>query len=104
VAVDLVGRAKVSQRALAGICAGIALLAAAATHARAEVWSNPIALWEDTIRKSPNKPRGYLQLAQSCYDAGEYAKAIEAFERVSKIEPPDYNALINWALALQRMN
>jgi tetratricopeptide (TPR) repeat protein len=103
VAVDLIGRARVSQRALAGICAGVALLAGIATRARAEVWSNPIALWEDTVRKSPNKPRAYLQLAQSYYDAGEFAKAVETFERVSRIEKPEYNTLVNWALALQRL-
>ena len=103
IAVDLIGRAQVSHRALAGICGGIALLAGIATHARAEVWSNPIALWEDTIRKSPNKSRPYLQLAQSYYDAGESAKAVETFERVDRIEKPEYNTLVNWALALQRL-
>jgi tetratricopeptide (TPR) repeat protein len=103
VAVDLLGRVKMSRRALTGVCAGIALLAAIATHARAEVWSNPISLWQDTVRKSPNKPRAYLQLAQSYYDAGEFAKAVESFERVSKIAPPDYNALVNCALALQKL-
>jgi tetratricopeptide (TPR) repeat protein len=103
VAVDLLSRVKLSQKALAGVCAGVALLAGIATHARAEVWSNPIALWEDTLRKSPNKPRAYLQLAQSYYDAGEFSKAVETFERVSKIEPPEYNTLVNWALALQRL-
>jgi tetratricopeptide (TPR) repeat protein len=104
IAVELLSRVKLSQKALAGVCAAIALLAAVATHARAEVWSNPIALWEDTLRKSPNKPRPYLQLAQSYYDAGEFAKAADAFERVSKLEKPEYNTLVNWALALQRLN
>jgi len=104
IVVDLLGRARLTQRALAGVCAGIALLAAVATHARAEVWSNPVSLWEDTLRKSPNKSRAYLQLAQSYYDAGDYAKAVEQFERVSRIETPDYNALVNWGLAYQRMN
>ena len=43
IVVDLLSRARLSERALAGVCAGIALMAAAGTHARAEVWSNPIS-------------------------------------------------------------
>src|SRR5207245_1563784 len=35
----------------------VLLAAAAATHARAAVWSSAVALWEDTVRKSPNKAR-----------------------------------------------
>ena len=55
------------------------------------MWSNPVSLWEDTVRKSPNKPRAHLQLAQSYYDAGQYAKAIAEFEQASRIEKPEYN-------------
>jgi protein O-mannosyl-transferase len=104
VAVDVLSRVRLSERALAGVAVGVALVAAVGTHARAAVWSTPVALWEDTIRKSPKKPRAYLQLAQSYYDAGDYGKAIEAFDRVRHIEPPDYNTLINQALAYQGLN
>ena len=102
--VDVLSRVKLSERALAGVAAGVALVAALGTHARAAVWSNPVALWEDTVRKSPKKSRAYLQLAQSYYDAGDFTKAIETFDRVRQIEPPDYNTLINQALAYQRAN
>jgi tetratricopeptide (TPR) repeat protein len=104
VAVDVLSRVRLSERALAGVAVGVALVAAVGTHARAAVWSTPVALWEDTVRKSPKKPRAYLQLAQSYYDAGDYGKAIEAFDRVRQIEPPDYNTLINQALAYQGLN
>jgi tetratricopeptide (TPR) repeat protein len=104
IAIDLIGRIHLRERALAGVCAAIALLAAFATHARAEVWSSPISLWQDTVRKSPNKSRPHLQLAQSYYDEQQYSRAVEAFDRVSKIEPLDYNALMNWGLAYHRLN
>jgi Tfp pilus assembly protein PilF len=104
IAVEVLSRVKLSERALAGVAAGVALVAAVGTHARAAVWSSPVALWEDTVRKSPKKPRAYLQLAQSYYDAGQYTRAIETFERLRQIEPPDYNTLINWALAYQGVN
>jgi tetratricopeptide (TPR) repeat protein len=104
IAVDALSRVRLSERALAGVAAAVALVFAIGTHARAAVWSNPIALWEDTVRKSPKKSRGYLQLAQSYYDAGQYSKAVESFEQVRQIEPASYDMLINWALAYQRMN
>jgi tetratricopeptide (TPR) repeat protein len=104
IAIEVLSRVKLSERALAGVAAGVALVAAVGTHARAAVWSSPVALWEDTVRKSPKKPRAYLQLAQSYYDAGQYTRAIETFERLRQIEPPDYNTLINQALAYQQMN
>ena len=34
--------------------------AAAATHARAEAWSDAVLLWQDTVRKSPTKVRAHL--------------------------------------------
>jgi protein O-mannosyl-transferase len=104
IAVDLLSRVRVRERVLAGSVAAVTLLLAIGTRARAEVWSTPIALWEDTLRKSPNKPRAYLQLAQSYYDAGQYTRAIEMFERVRQLEPPDYNTLVNHALAYHRAN
>lgn len=104
VVADVLARVRLREKALAGVCAAVTLLLAIGTHARAEVWSNPISLWQDTLRKSPKKWRAYLQLAQSYYDAGEYTRAIEMFEKVRQIEPPDYNTLVNHAVALQRAN
>jgi Flp pilus assembly protein TadD len=102
-AVDFLGRVKLRQTVLTTACVGIALIAAVATHARAEVWSDPVVLWEDTARKSPNKPRVLLQLGQSYYDEQQYMKAISAYERVAALGPPTYDTLINWGLAYDRL-
>jgi tetratricopeptide (TPR) repeat protein len=103
IVVDLLARVKWERRVLAAACAAVVLLAAVGTHARAEVWSSPVSLWEDTVRKSPNKPRVHLQLAQSYYEDGQYARALAEFEQASHMQKPDYNMLVNWGLTYQRM-
>ena len=103
IVVDLLARVKWERRVLVGACAALVLLAAIGTHARAEVWSSPVSLWEDTVRKSPNKPRTHLQLAQSYYDDGQFARAIAEYEQASRLQKPDYNMLVNWGLTYQQM-
>jgi tetratricopeptide (TPR) repeat protein len=68
------------------------------------VWSNAIALWQDTVEKSPGKSRAHFQLASAYSDAGqcalaagEYAKAAQSpLEKVIR-----YNLLVDWGLALE---
>jgi tetratricopeptide (TPR) repeat protein len=103
IVIDLLARVKWERRAVVGACAAVVLLAAIGTHARAEVWSSPVALWEDTVRKSPNKARPHLQLAQSYYDDGQYTQAIAEFEQASRLQTADYNMLVDWGLTYQRM-
>lgn len=101
--VDLAGRLKIDRKMLAAACL-VLLVAAVATHARAEVWSNPVSLWEDTVRKSPNKARDRLQLASAYYDAGRFDRALVEYEKASQLQPPEYSMLLNWALAYDGLN
>src|SRR5579885_201510 len=102
--VDVVGRLKLQPKVLAAACAGVVLAAGCATHARAAVWSDAVALWEDAAAKSPRKPRVHFQLGFAYFDQGRYDRAIDEFEQVAKLEPPTYNLLIDWALAYDGMN
>ena len=67
IAVDLLARLKLDRKALATACLVVVCLEAAAAHARAAVWSDPLTLWQDTARKSPNKPRVRFQLGFAYY-------------------------------------
>lgn len=97
--VDLVSRLKVDRKILAGASVLVLLVAAAVTHARAEVWSNPVSLWEDTVRKSPNKARDHQQLALAYYDQGRFDQAAAEYQKAAALELPDYGMLLDWALA-----
>ncbi len=104
IVVDLLGRARLERRVLAGACCAVVLLFAIGAHARATVWSDPVLLWEDTVRKSPNKSRTHFQLAAAYYDAQRYDAAVAEFERTARIEPPTYNLLVDWGLAYDALN
>src|SRR6185295_2614326 len=51
------------------------------------------------VDKSPNKSRPHFQLAYAQVQAGQCQAAIQNYERVSKLSPPDNTLLIDWALA-----
>ena len=104
IVVDILSRVKVDRRTLSYTCAAVALLAAFATHARAALWADPVALWEDTVRKSPDKSRTHFQLAVAYTDAQRYDAAIAEFQKTAQIDKPDYNLLVDWGLAYDAMN
>jgi protein O-mannosyl-transferase len=102
--VEFARRVKVESKLIAVACVVVAVISAVVTRARAEVWSGPITLWEDTVRKSPMKPRAHFQLGFAYFDRQEYRKAIEQFEQTGKVEPVTrYNLLVDWALALDAL-
>jgi tetratricopeptide (TPR) repeat protein len=104
IVVDLVSRWKIDRKILAAVLAVLLLAGAAATHARAEVWSTPVSLWEDTVRKSPNKARDHLQLALAYYDQGKFDQAVIEYQKAANLEPPEYSMLLDWALAYDGLN
>jgi protein O-mannosyl-transferase len=104
IAIDFMGRLRISHRALAGACAAVVLAAALATHARAEIWADPARLWEDTARKSPGKFRAHFQLGFAYYEQQRFEPAVEEFQKADHSRGIDprlrYNMLIDWALSL----
>ena len=68
-------------------------------YSRNHVWSGPIPLWEDAVRKSPGKARAHFQLAYAYYEAGRCQEALGHYQMVSQLEKADYRLLVDWALA-----
>jgi hypothetical protein len=55
------------------VCAGMAAILAVLacfTISRNQVYRSEIALWEDTARKSPHKPRAFNNLGYAYFPAG----------------------------------
>jgi protein O-mannosyl-transferase len=99
IAVDLLSRWKLERRKLVAACAAVTLIYTAMAHARAAVWSSELALWQDTVQKSPANYRAHFQLAQAYYDAGQCTDAIPEFQKAAQVQSPDYKLLVDWGLA-----
>ena len=98
VCLEFLRRLKWSQAAWAGIAAlGVCSVL---TYQRSQVWANPVALWQDAAAKSPKKWRPRFQLAYAYYESGDFPRAADAYEAASRLEPPGFNLLVDWALAL----
>jgi protein O-mannosyl-transferase len=98
VCLEFLRRLKWSQAVWAGIAAlGVCSVL---TYQRSQVWANPVALWQDAAAKSPQKWRPRFQLAYAHYEAGNFKQAADAYEAASRLQPPGFNLLVDWALAL----
>ena len=84
--------------------AGVLLIAGMATYNRNFVWSDKVALWEDTAAKSPGKYRVEFQLAQAYYERGACDKALPYYERSAALNSNDYRLFIDWGLAYDCLN
>jgi tetratricopeptide (TPR) repeat protein len=102
--VDGLNRLKAGRKAVSAICSLILLAAAIATHSRAQVWSGATALWEDTVRRSPNKPRVHFELGNAYYDAGQCGLAASEFQKAAQLGPATRALLVNWAIACDCLN
>jgi tetratricopeptide (TPR) repeat protein len=104
IVVDLCARLKVDRQALAAASLLLVLLAGFATHARAEVWSDEVSIWEDTARKSPEAWRPHFQLAFAYYKAQRYDLALPEFEKTAQLHPSDPDLLLDWGLTYDSLN
>ncbi len=64
------------------------------TYARNMVWGSEVSLWQDVIKKSPMKARGYNGLGLAYYNLRKYGKAIEEFGRATELYP-EYGVAFN---------
>ena len=99
VAIDFLGRWKADRKTVAALCAGVLIVMAALTHARAVLWSDAVALWEDTVSKSPGRSRPHFQLAMAYYDQGRFDRSVTEFEKAASLDKPDVQLLLDWGLA-----
>ncbi len=104
IVVDLAARIRVDTKKLTVAFVAVLLAAALTTHARAAVWGDPVALWEDTVTKSPHKRRVLFQLASEYAKAGRCQDAVNEYQKVAQEWPPNYDLLVDWGLAYDCVN
>ena len=85
--------------ALATVCC----IYTAATIQRNRIWNNDLLLWEDTARKSPNKPRVLANLTAAYIREGKPEKALPLLIRTIELSPGFTDALINLGSVLDSL-
>lgn len=73
------------------VCAAI-LMFSIWTYQRNMVWKDAVSLWSDNVKKSPNKFRPRMNLADALLKQGDLEKAIFHFRNAVKINPEDQKA------------
>jgi len=99
--------ASIGPLALAGLALALAprgrvmlaafavLVLAVATVARNQDYRTEVALWSDTVRKSPGKARAFNNLGFALQQAGRREEARAAYERALALDPEHVPARIN---------
>ena len=57
------------------------------TYERNKVWKDPITMWTDVTKKSPNKARAFGSLGDAYRDSGQIQNALKAYNRSVEINP-----------------
>ena len=104
--VEAMARLKLERKVLTAAGLAVLMLAAIVTHARAEVWSNTVAIWEDTVRKSPGAWRPHFQLGFAYFSAQpqQCDKSLAEFEKAGARHSNDPDLLLDWGLAYDCLN
>lgn len=70
------------------------------TFKRAEAWSTPLALWQDSVEKSPEKYRPRFQLAYAQFEQQRCAESAKSYETASHLAQIQPDLLVDWGLSL----
>ena len=83
-------------RKAAPVTAGVIVIAfAGAAHARNTVWQDEVAFWSDVVNKSPDKPRGYLNLGLAYQNRTDLDQALIYYSRAIAMKKLYYPPLNN---------
>lgn len=99
ITVGLLRRWKASRNLLIGSLAVVLVAEGAITYQRNVLWGSAIDIWKDTVVKSPEKLRPRFQLAFAEFQAGACGDSVDQFQKAAALEPPNYDLLVDWALA-----
>jgi tetratricopeptide (TPR) repeat protein len=98
--------AGMGKRVKAGIAGSILLMVvgtlAMAAYARNSFWKDEIGLWEDCVRKAPQKERTHHNLGYAYYEVGQWEEAQGEFERALTLNPRYTLSMYNLGLVYYR--
>jgi tetratricopeptide (TPR) repeat protein len=98
-----VEKARVPARILIPACALLLTGFAWGTRQRNEVWRTEETLWKDVTLKSPKNGRGLMNYGLTQMAKGNYAAALDYFNRAQVLDPNYYILEINLGIAYGAM-
>ncbi len=72
------------------------------TYVRNQAWTSAVAIWQDSVSKSPQKARPYNNLGVALATAGRVEEAYEMYRRALQIKPDYATAHYNLGYTLAR--
>jgi tetratricopeptide (TPR) repeat protein len=77
-----------------------AILLGFITLRRNEDYSSALAIWSDTVAKSPDNARAHNQLGLALFQTGQQSEALQQYDQAVRLEPADSDGHYNLATAL----
>lgn len=74
------------------------------TLLRNAIWSDPIAVWQESVDRAPNHPRPRLLLGEALEDRGRRHDAVSQYQAAVRLEPQDPIAHLKLGLCLAALS
>jgi hypothetical protein len=91
------------RRAILGVFVATVAVLSLLTYERNRLWGSGISLWEDVVRKSPYKARGYNNLGNRYAEQERYEQAAEHYGYAVLISPEYHDYWVNRGTAYLHM-
>jgi hypothetical protein len=72
---------------LRGVGVVVIVMMAMLTRARNVVWSEPVGLWQEAVRRAPNAWQAHFQYAESLREAGDCERALPEYDAALRLNP-----------------
>jgi len=100
VVLEFLRRWRATRQVLVAVLVLIVGTEAWASWQRNQLWGDRIAMWQDTVNKSPQSVRPRFQLAKAYFDLGRLGEAVDQYAKAAQIERPRSDLLADWGIAL----
>ena len=92
-AVSLVPQTIAGSRVVRAALAGVLAVLALTTYRRNEIWSEPVTLWEEAVRRSPEAWQAHWGYGELLRETGRCDRALPEYEAVLRLYPGHGGAL-----------
>lgn len=97
VAIILESRQRAGITVFAWLCTFLVIVLSITAYSRNLLWMDPIALWSDTAKKNPARPRAYQNLGAQYFGKRMFQESIVAFSTAQRLDPGKIEATANLA-------